>query len=134
MAEKVAEVCRDYCSVTWDAPLNNTKVPADSELRKAERMFYPKHIREISTNPSSAVLPSPTLEQVANAQGLPIDIGTSAGVGTGKEGPLPTGDAPSKDALTIRDVISQAKVAEKPKDGDSAKIAVTKEDPPPKKK
>ena len=27
--------------------------------------------------------------------------------------------------MTIRDVISQAKVAKKPKDGDSAKIAVT---------
>ena len=134
LAEKVVEVCRDYCSVTWDAPLNSTRVPADFELRKVERVFYPEHIREISTNPSSVVLPSPTLEQVPSAQGLPIDIGTSAGVGTGKEGPLPIGDAPSEDALTIRDVISQAKVAKKPKDGDSAKIAVTKEDPPPKKK
>ena len=43
-------------------------------------------------------------------------------------------DAPSKDALTIRNVISQAKVAEKPKDGDLAKIATTREDPHPKKK
>ena len=134
LAEKVAEVCRDYCSVTWDVPLNSTGVPADSELRKAERVFYPEHIREIPTDPSSAVLPSPTLEQVPSAQGLPIDIGTSTGVGTSKEGPLPTVDALSEDALTIRDVISQAKVVKKPKNGDSTKISVTKEDPPPKKK
>ena len=52
----------------------------------------------------------------------------------GKEGLLPASDAPSEYALTIRDVISQAKVAEKPKDGDLAKTAITKKDPPPKKK
>ena len=62
LAEKVAEVCRDYCSMTWDAPFNSIGVPADSKLRKAERVFYLEHIREIPTNPSSAVLPSPTPE------------------------------------------------------------------------
>ena len=71
---------------------------------------------------------------ISSAQDLPIDVGTSAGVGTGKESLPSASDALSEDALTIRDVMSQAKVAEKPKDGDSAKIAVTKEDPPSKKK
>ena len=53
----------------------------------------------------------------------------------GKEGLPPASDASSKDTLTIRDVISQAKVAEKPKDGDAqSKTATTKEDPHPKKK
>ena len=64
----------------------------------------------------------------------PIDIGTSTGASTGNVGLPPASDAPSKDALTIRDVISQPKVAEKPKDGDLAKIAITREDPHPKKK
>ena len=62
LAEKVAEVYRDYYSVTWDTPLNSIGVPVDSELRKAERVFCPEHIREIPTDPSSAVLPSPTPE------------------------------------------------------------------------
>ena len=37
----------------------------------------------------------------------------------GKEGLPLASDVPSEDTLTIRDVISQAKVAEKPKDGDA---------------
>ena len=52
----------------------------------------------------------------------------------GKGGLPPTSDTPFEDTLTIRDMISQAKVAEKPKDGDLAKTATTKEDPYPKKK
>ena len=78
LAEEVAEVCRDYCSVTWDATLNSAGVPTESELRKAERVFYPEHIKEILTNPSSAALPSPSLEQVPSVQDLPIDVRTSA--------------------------------------------------------
>ena len=120
--------------MTWDTALNSVGVPTDSELKKAEKVFYPEHIREIPTNPSSAALPSSAFKQVPSAQDLPIDVGTFAGVDTGKEGLPPASDAPSEDALTIRDVMSQAKVAGKPKDGDSAKIAVTKEDPLSKKK
>ena len=134
LAEEVAEECRDYCSVTWDAALNNARVSTEFELRKVERVFYPKHIREIPTDPSSAALPLLSLEQVPSAQDLPIDVGTSTGVGTGKEGLPSTSDAPSEDALTIKDLISQAKIAEKPKDGDIVKTATTKEDPYSKKK
>ena len=53
----------------------------------------------------------------------------------GQEGLPPVSDASFEDTFTIRDVISQAKVAEKPKDRDArSKIATTKEDPHPKKK
>ena len=69
-------------------------------------VFYPEHIREIPTDHSSTALPSPALEQVSSVQGLPVDVGTSAGVGTGKEVTPLASDTPSKDALTIRDVIS----------------------------
>ena len=67
LAEEVAEVCRDYCTVTWDVARNSTRVPADSKLRKAEMVFYPEHIKEIPTYHSSVALPSPTLEQVPSA-------------------------------------------------------------------
>ena len=130
LSEEVAEVCRDYCSMTWAAALNSAGVPAESKLRKAKRVFYPEHIREIPTSPSSAVLPSPALEQVPSVQDLFVDFRTFARVGIGKEVPPLASNTLSEDALTIRDVISQAKVAEKHKDGDSAKTAVTKEDPP----
>ena len=134
LAKEVAEVCRDYCSMTWDAALNSARVPAKSELRKAERLFYPKHIRDILTDPSSAASPSFAFEQVPNTQGLPVDFGTSIGVGMGKEVPPLASDTPSEDVLTIKDVISQAKVVKKPRDEDLAKTTITKEDPPPKKK
>ena len=53
----------------------------------------------------------------------------------GKEGLPSTSDTPSEDTLTIRDMISQAKEAEKTKSGDArSKTATTKEDPHPKKK
>ena len=102
LAEKVAKVCRDYNSMTWDTALNSAGVPTDSELRKAEKVFYPKHIREIPTNPSLAALPSFAFKQVPSAQDLPIDVGTFAGVDTGKEGLPPASDASSEDTLTIR--------------------------------
>ena len=106
MAEEVAKVCKDYCSVTWDATLNSVGVPANSELRRAERVFYLEHIKEIPTDPSLAALPLPSLKQVLNAQDFPIDVGTSTGVGTDEEGLPPTCDASSEDALTIRDVVA----------------------------
>ena len=127
-------MCRDYCSMTWAATLNIAGVPVESELRKAEKVFYLEHIREIPTDPSSTALPSPALEQVPSVQDLLVDVRTSAGVGTSKEVPPLASNTPSEDALTIRDVISQAKVAEKHKDGDSAKTIVTKEDTPLKKR
>ena len=119
LAEEVAEVCKDYCTVTWNEALNSAGVPANSELRRAENVYFPEHIKEIPIDPSSAASPLPYLEQVPSTQDLTIDVRTSTGVGMGKEGLPLASDVPSEDTLTIRDVISQAKVAEKPKDGDA---------------
>ena len=44
LAEEVARVCRDYCTESWVEARNRAGVPADSELRKAESIFFPKHI------------------------------------------------------------------------------------------
>ena len=99
-------MCRDYCSVTWAAALNSTGVPAESELRKAEKVFYPEQIREILVDLSSAALPSPALEHAPNVHDPFVDVGTSAEVGAGREVPPPASDILSEDALTIKDVIS----------------------------
>ena len=128
LAEEVAELCRDYCFVTWVAAFNSVGVPAKSELRKAEKVFYLEQIREIPTDPSSAALPFPALEHAPSVQDPLVDVRTSVGVGAGREVPPPAIDTPFEDALTIRDVISQAKVAEKQKDGDTVKAIATKED------
>ena len=135
LAEEMAKVCRDYCTVTWNEAINNAGVSADSELRRAERVYFPEPIREILANPSSAALPLPSLEQVPSTQDLTVDVGTSTGASMGKEGLPSASDAPSEDTLTTRDVVSQAKEAEKPKGRDARpKTATTKEDPHPKKK
>ena len=62
LAEEVAEVCRDYCTVTWMEALNSAGVSMDSELRRVESVFFPEHIREVPTDPSSTALPLPPLE------------------------------------------------------------------------
>jgi len=60
LAEQVAEVCRDYCTESWMEALNRAGISADSELRKTENMFFPKHIREIPVeDPISTALPLP---------------------------------------------------------------------------
>ena len=106
LAEEVAEVCRDYCTVTWNEALNSAGVPKISELRRAKRVYFPEPIKEIPTDPSSAALLLPALEQVPSAQDFTVDVGTSTGAGMGKKGLPPASDAPSEDTLTIRDVIS----------------------------
>ena len=115
----MVEVCRDYCTVTWNEALNSVGVPVNSELRRVEKVYFPEYIREIPTHPSSTDLPLPSLEQVPSAQDLTLDVGTSTGAGMGKEGLPLVSDPPSEDPLIIWDVISQAKVAKKPKDGDA---------------
>ena len=47
LLEEVAVVCRDYCTKSWGVAMDRAGVPIDSELRKADNIFFPKDIREI---------------------------------------------------------------------------------------
>jgi len=93
LVEEVAKVCRDYYIVTWNEALNSAGVSTDSKLRKAENLYFPEHIREISADPSSTALPLPPLEQVPSTQDLTIDAKTSTGAYMGREGLPPASDA-----------------------------------------
>ena len=62
LAEEVAEVCKDYYTITWNEALNSAGVPANFKLRKVENMFYPKHIREVPANLPSTAPPLPPPE------------------------------------------------------------------------
>ena len=55
LAEELAEICRDYCKEVWAEALNQAGVPAASEWRNAENIFYPADIREVP-----ATLPPPS--------------------------------------------------------------------------
>ena len=94
-----------------------TGVPIDSELRRVENIFFPEDIREISD-----AVPLP--EQLPTTQALLLRVG--------EEIQPPMMAKPSEDALTIRDVIVQAKDAElksQAEDSQSEK-ADPKKDPP----
>ena len=63
LAEEVARVYRDYYIETWVKVLNWEGVPVDSELRRAENIFFPKDIREVlATLPPPVTNPFPPPE------------------------------------------------------------------------
>jgi len=47
LTEEVVIVCRDYCTESWGVAMDRGGVPADSELRRVENVFFSKDIREI---------------------------------------------------------------------------------------
>ena len=61
---EVAEVCRDYYTETYKQALNRAGVPADSDLRRADQVYYLEDIREDTTGPPPpTALPLPLPEQ-----------------------------------------------------------------------
>ena len=40
LTEEVAAVCRDYITMSWGVALDRAVVPADSDLRKVETIFF----------------------------------------------------------------------------------------------
>ena len=125
LAEEVVKVCKDYCTESWQVAMDRAGVPADSELMRAKSIFVPEDIREI---PESESPP----EQLLTSQAPLLDAKVSKGAEVGKRAQSSMKAKPSKDALTIRDVVSQAKDAEarsKASDVHSKAIDL-KKDPP----
>ena len=99
LSEEVAVVCRDYCTESWGVAMDWAGVPANSELRRAESIFFPVDIREIlDTVPSTKQLPS--------TQTPLIDAEVPKEAGGGEEAQLLVKAKSSEDALTIKDVVS----------------------------
>ena len=44
LSEEVAVVCRDYCIKSWGVAMDRVGVPVDSELKRAENIFFPEDI------------------------------------------------------------------------------------------
>ena len=132
LVEKVAGVCRDYCTKVWAEALNQAGVLADSKLRRAENTYFPEDIREVPTLfPPPVADPLPPPKQLSTIQAPSLEAEVSIGVGKGKEVQPSIKANHSKDALTIKDVVTKAKDAEsKSKAGDTQfKAADPKEDP-----
>ena len=66
---EVTVVCRDYCFETYYKALDRAGVPADSDLRRVYKVYYPEDIKEDPTAlPPPAALPLPPPEQPLTTQ------------------------------------------------------------------
>ena len=97
LTEEVAAVCKDYITMSWGVALDRAAVPADSDLRKVENIFFPKDIREIP----DAVSPEEPLSMKALASDSPM-------LETEKAQPAEKDKSP-EDSLLIKEVVAQAK-------------------------
>ena len=78
--------------------MDRVGVPADSELKRDENIFFLEDIWEI---PKS----DPPPEQLLSTQAPLPDDEVPERAGMGKEAQPPMKDKPSEDSLTIRDVV-----------------------------
>ena len=133
LTAEVTVVCREYCAETYNQALNRVGIPADSDLRRTDQVYYPEDLRENTTTPPPpTILPLPPLDESLPAQKPSQDTEVPIGVEKEKNGAVVVSwteekakekkkgkekgqnkaDAnPSEDALTIGDMVSKAKVA-----------------------
>ena len=103
LTEEVAAVCRDYITMSWGVALDQAVVPADSDFRKIENILFPEDIREIP----GSVPPKEPLSDPITA----LDSLIPKAKGGNEEVQPPAKDKSPEDALTIRDIVAQAKEA-----------------------
>ena len=102
LIEEFSSVARDYCDITWGKALNAAGVPADSNLRLPESIYYDSDIRELPGFGSPPleqpiqVSEAPTTDQVPPA---PVAIPTDSRQdnGQGKEVDAPQGKDKNQD-------------------------------------
>ena len=86
LAEELAEVCRDYCKVTWVEALNIAGVPSDSEWRLPGSVYYHPEIREVP-----APLPSPFAFALESSK-QPLTVQATLPPPEASKGPNQAGD------------------------------------------
>ena len=73
LIEELSVVCREYCGISWGKALDAAGVPADSDLRRPENIYYDPEIRELpgpdSSHPEQAPQASeqPLVDQAPTA-------------------------------------------------------------------
>ena len=97
LAEEVATVCREYITLSWGVALDQAAVPADSDLRKTENIFFPEDVREIP-------------DEVAPEEPLPTKaLASDSTMPEAKDAQPAVKDKLPEDSLSIREVAAQAK-------------------------
>ena len=60
LTAEVIAVCREYCAETYSQALDRAGIPADSDWRRTDQVYYPEDLRENPTAPPSlATIPLP---------------------------------------------------------------------------
>ena len=96
LTEEFSAIARDYCDITWGQALDVAGVPADSNLRRPESIYYDSDIQEL---PGSGSHPPEQLAQVSEAPAVdqallaPVEVPTDSrqDVGQGKKVEAPQG-------------------------------------------
>ena len=136
LTAEVTVVCREYCVETYNQALDRAGIPADSDLRRVDQVYYPEDLRENTTAPPPLVtLPLPLPEQSLITQKPSQDGKVPAGAEKEKKGEMVASQTeekakkkekekrkekaknksdanPSEDALTIGAMVSEAKAIE----------------------
>ena len=72
LTAEMTMVCRNYCAETYYRALDRAGVPADSDLRKADQVYYLEDIRE---DPTALPPPEQPLIIQDPSQGVEIPAG-----------------------------------------------------------
>lgn len=97
LAEEVATVCREYITLSWGVALDRAAVPADSDLRKTENIFFPEDVHEIP-------------DEVATEEPLPTkSLASDSAMPEAEDAQPVVKDRLPEDSLSIREVVAQAK-------------------------
>ena len=86
LTEELAEVCNDYCNVTWDEALNVAGVLVDSTWRQSGSIYYHPDIHKVS----GAILSPLTLALETSKQ--PITTQAALPFPEALKGPSQAGD------------------------------------------
>ena len=122
LTEEFFAVARDYCDITWGKALDVAGIPADSNLRRPESIYYDSDIRELlgpgSPPPEhpAQVSEVPIVDQVPLA---PVEVPTDSrqDASQRKEVKAPQGKDKSKDkgkGKALDTTISQSEQAADP--------------------
>ena len=122
LTEEFSAVAKDYCDITWGKALDVARVPANSNLRRPESIYYDSDIRELpgpgSPPPEhpTQVSEVPITDQIPSA---PVEVPTDSrqDAGQGKEVNAPQGKDKSKDkgkGKALDTTISQSEQAADP--------------------
>ena len=96
LTKEFSAIARDYCDITWGKALDAAGVPADSNLRRPESIYYDSDIQELSGSGSSPPeQPAQVSKAPATDQALPapVEVPTDSrqDAGQGKKAEAPQG-------------------------------------------